>query len=59
MSAFSKQSDWQEVEKQEATLDKKWISNEKQKLKKGIKPVQHNSEAMATFKEYCDKKNQY
>ena len=43
----------------EATLDKKWISNEKQKMKKDIKPVGHNFKAVVTFKEYCDKMHQY
>ena len=42
----------------EATLDKKWISNEKQKMKEDIEPVGHNFEAVGTFKEYCDKKDQ-
>ena len=43
MLTFHKQSDWQEVEKQvEVTLDKKWMSNEKQKMKTDIKPVGHN-----------------
>lgn len=60
MSVFCKQSDWEKVEKQvKVTLDKKWISNEKQKMKKDIKPVRHNFEAVVTFKEYCDKKDQY
>ena len=60
MSAFREQSDWQEVDKQvEATLDKKWISNEKQRMKKDIEPVGHNFEPVVTFKEYCDKKDQY
>ena len=43
----------------EGTLDKKWISNEKQKMKKDIEPVGHNFEAVVTFEEYCDKKDQY
>ena len=60
LSAFCIQSDWGEVEKEaEATLNRKWISNQKEKLKRDIEPVGHNFEAIITFKEYCDKKDKF
>jgi len=60
LSALHEKSDWREVERQvEATLDRKWISNEKQKMKKDIEPVGHNYEAVVTFKEHCDKRDQF
>ena len=42
----------------EAILDKKWIENRKQDLKKTANPAGENFEAVATFKEYCDKEDQ-
>ena len=60
LSAFRKQLDWSEVEKEvESTLDRNWISNIKKKVKKESQPVGHDFEAVAVFKEYCDKKDIY
>jgi len=60
LSTIRQQCDWRDVEKQaEATLDKQWISNEKKKLKKDIEPVGHNFEAVVTFKQYCDEKDEF
>ena len=60
ISAFRQQSDWRDIEKQaEATLDRQWISNEKRKIKNDIEPVGHNFEAVVTFKQYCDKKDEF
>lgn len=59
ISAFRDKSDWHAVEKQaELTLDTEWISREKKQIKKDIEPVGHNVEAVVTFKEYCDQKDQ-
>ena len=48
--------DWDEVEKEAAaSMDKKRISNKKQKVKRDIEPFGHNFEALVSFKEYSDK----
>ena len=58
MSAFQQQMDWHAVEREaSAVLDKKRVSNMKQKLKKDIEPFGHNFEATVSFKEYGDKKD--
>ena len=58
MSAFQQQMDWNTVEREaSAVLDKKRVSNMKQKLKKDIEPFGHNFEAIVSFKEYADKKD--
>lgn len=58
MSAFQQQMDWKAVEREaSAVLDKKRVSNMKQKLKKDIEPFGHNFEAIVSFKEYADKKD--
>ena len=58
MSAFQQQMDWNAVEREaSAVLDKKRVSNMKQKLKKDIEPFGHNFEAIVSFKEYADKKD--
>lgn len=58
MSAFQQQMDWNAVEREAgAVLDKKRVSNMKQKLKKDIEPFGHNFEAIVSFKEYADKKD--
>ena len=60
LSAFRQQLDWSEVEKEvESTLDRNWISNIKKKAKREMQPVGHDFEALAVFKEYCDKKDVY
>ena len=58
LNAFQQQMDWTAVEKEVAsTIDKKRISNIKQKVKSDIQPLGHNFEAVIAFKEYCDKKD--
>jgi hypothetical protein len=42
-----------------ATLDRKWLSNLKQKMKNDMEPVGHDFEAVVTFKQYCDKKDEF
>ena len=39
--------------------DKKWIANQKQKIKSETQPYGHNFEAVATYKQYCDKRDPY
>ena len=56
--AFRQQLDWDEVEKQvESTMDRNWIANTKKKVKRDMEPAGHDFEAVAVFKEYCDKKD--
>lgn len=58
LSAFQQQMDWGAVEKEAAsTVNRKWVENIKQKVKKDIEPFGHNFEAVVSFKEYCDKKD--
>lgn len=58
LNAFQQQMDWTVVEKEAAsTIDRKRISNIKQKVKSDIQPFGHNFEAVVAFKEYCDKKD--
>ena len=58
LTAFQQQMDWTAVEKEVAsTIDKKRISNIKQKVKSDIQPLGHNFEAVIAFKEHCDKKD--
>ena len=53
-------ADWESVEKTAShVLDKKSISNEKQKLKILNEPHGHNYEAVAHFKQYADKRDPY
>ncbi len=60
LSAFREGADWQKVEKKvEATLDRKWLANLKQKIKKDTEPAGHDFEAVVTFKQYCDKKDEF
>lgn len=58
LSALRNNEDWKKVV-DEATqvLDKKWISNQKQDIKKRTNPSGENFEALATFKQYCDKED--
>ena len=58
MSSLRKGQDWETVESTAATvMDRKWISNQKQNVKKEIHPSGENVEAVVTFKQYCDKKD--
>ena len=60
LSAFRQELDWNEVEKRvESTLDRNWIANTKKKFKKEMEPVGHDFEAVAVFKEYCDKRDKF
>ena len=59
LSAFQEQKDWADVEREVASaIDRNWISNIKEKVKNDIEPHGHNIEAVVSFKEYCDKKDQ-
>ena len=50
--------DWDEVEKGAAdSMDKKSISNIKQKVNIDIEPFGHNFEAVLSFKEHSDKRD--
>ena len=40
-------------------MSKKWLSNEKQKMKTSIEPHGHNFEAVAHFKQYADKRDPF
>lgn len=59
LSAFQREMDWDEVEKEAiASMDKKRsISIIKQKVKRDIEPFGHNFEAVVSFKEYPDKRD--
>ena len=55
LSAFHQQLDWADFEKEAASaINKKWVSNVKEKVKKDIEPHGHNFEAVVSFKEYCN-----
>lgn len=59
LSALRSGEDWNKVVNEASQiLDKKWIENRKQDLKKTAHPAGENFEAVATFKEYCDKEDQ-
>jgi len=62
ISAFQQQMDWNAVESdrgQSTALDKKRVSNMKQKLKKDREPFGHKFEAIVSFNEYANKKDPY
>ena len=60
MSAFREKADWATVEKEvEATLDRQWLANEKKQIKRDNELFGHDFEAVVTFKQYCDKKDNY
>ena len=51
---------WEEVKKAAKSFgDKKWILNQKQKIKSETQPYGHNFEVVATYKQYCDKRDPY
>lgn len=51
---------WEEVKKTAKSFgDKKWIANQKQKIKSKTQPYGHNFEAVATYKQYCDIRDPY
>ena len=43
----------------EATLDRQWLANEKKQIKRDNELFGHDFEAVVTFKQYCDKKDNY
>jgi hypothetical protein len=52
--------DWSTVEQAATSVrDSKWISNEKQKLKKDYEPHGHDFEAVAHFKQNTDNRDPY
>lgn len=58
LSAFRNQMDWQTVEKEAASIvNRKQITNIKQKIRAETEPHGHNFEAIVNFKEYCDEKD--
>ena len=59
MSAFREKADWATVEEVEATLDRQWLANEKKQIKRDNELFGHDFEAVVTFKQYCDKKDNY
>lgn len=60
MNSYMVGADWDLVEKTASDmLDKNSISNEKQKLKTSNEPHGHNYEAVAHFKQYAEKHDQY
>lgn len=53
-------SDWSEVEKAaESVMNRKRISNEKEKVKRQNEPLGHHFEAVAHFKQYTDSRDPY
>lgn len=60
VSKMRQESDWALIEKSAAeVIDRKWISNEKQKIKAKTEPHGHNFEAVAHFKQYADSRDPY
>ena len=60
LSKMRQGSNWDSIEKAAVqTLDRKWISNEKQKMKMKNEPYGHNFEAVAHFKQYADARDPY
>ena len=58
LSGFRNQMDWQTVEKEAASVvNRKQISNIKQKIRAETELHGHNFEAIVNFKEYCDEKD--
>jgi hypothetical protein len=53
-------ADWKKIEQTALNFaDRKWISNEKQKLKASNEPHGHNFEAVAHFKQHADTRDPY
>lgn len=54
------ESDWASIEKSAAEIiDRKWISNEKQKIKAKPEPHGHNFEAVVHLQQYADSRDPY
>lgn len=59
MACLRQEGDWNEVENAaNRLLDKKWIANEKQNMKKETRPYGENFETLVTFKLYCDNQDE-
>ena len=59
MVSLRKGGDWNEVEKAANRLvDKKWIANEKENIKRETRPYGENFEAVVTFKLSCDNQDE-
>ncbi|KAL9961802.1 hypothetical protein ACROYT_G030823 [Oculina patagonica] len=60
LSMMKQRRGWDSIEKAATeTLDKKWITNEKQKTRKENEPHGHNFEAVAHFKQFADSRDPY
>jgi len=60
LSMMKQRNDWASIKKVAIeSLDKKWISNEKQKTRKNNEPHGHNFEAVAHFKQFSDSCDPY
>lgn len=58
ISSLRKEESWDLLESKAAKIvDRKWISNQKQNVKKEIHSSGENFEAVVTFKLYCDAKD--
>ena len=52
--------DWNSIEETARNvMDKRWLSNQKQKIKKFNEPHGHNFEAVAHFKQYADQRDPF
>ncbi len=60
LSKMRQGCNWSEVEQAAVSVcDKKWITNQKQKIKKSSEPLGHDFEAVAHFKKYADVRDPY
>ena len=51
---------WEEIDKQARQLvDRTWISNQKQAVRRDLNPLGENFEGLVTFKHHCDKKDTF
>ncbi|CAB4026182.1 Hypothetical predicted protein [Paramuricea clavata] len=60
VSQMRQGKDWNSIEETARNImDKKWLSNQKQKIKDSNQPHGHNFEAVAHFKQYADQRDPY
>lgn len=60
LSMVKNREDWTKVDKQtESMISTKWIANRKQEVRKETEPFGNNFEALANFKQYCDRKDPF
>lgn len=60
LTKMRQESDWASIKKSAAEIiDRKWISNEKQKIKAKTEPHGHNFEAVAHLQQYADSRDPY